>query len=320
MRITIKWFMSGNHDTFEDTDAIINPNTTMLEIKGFIQMRYMYPAKEIGLIYKHLLDNPVRLRDIGIVDQATADATVITAHLFRDEDTDLEPSNLGDEASQPIEEFTHEDFALAMAILGKDVPVMPERLKEMRESAPKERPAFLNKAPAAAPPTSTATAGAPRSSDLVARLQDIYRNFRYGPRAEGVEKELALQYPGVEEPYEYWDMRLPESAVQNITGNDIALEMFFFGEFKLLDSKKFPVLVQQFLGAKFGYRCLVPVPAREAGCMYPLVAVVIVMDAADAQTLSEKLFVDFGKEQTKHKAAGGSGGVQTGKGQGCAQQ
>jgi hypothetical protein len=342
MRIQVKWFLTGNYDAFEDDDAIIGPNTTILELKGLVQIRYGYPAKDVGFIYKGLLENDTRLRNIGIVDQASADAIELIVHVFRDEG--MEESNLPEDPSkEPIYEFSHEDFITAMKMLGKDVPVNPSRIGEMKANAPRSRPQFLNKKEAAVPPPSTsvpmsnlttaqapppppvsAPAAVPITKDIE-RVTSAYKNYLYGQRTEGADKRFAVTYAGVAEPYEYWDTRLPETlkGLPPAGYGEMYLEVYHFGPFEKVDATKFATLIVRMMEVTLGLQCKCPTKAREAGCMYPLIAVPILMAEGDAMTFSHAVWENFGKVQPTRasEAPNASTGVKSGNGGGgCAQQ
>ena len=340
MRIKVKWFLTGNIDYFEDRDDIIGPKTTVLELKGLVQIRYKFPAKQVGFIYKRLLEPHTTLGSLGIVDQAAADSMEITVHVFTEEDEEeeraLEGNNL---LKEPIYEFSHQDYITAMAMLGKDVPVTPERLNEMRIAAPRSRPAFLNQTREASVPTPKDAEKFPRDVSAVAapvgggnskdaeKVIFSYKNYLYGQRTEGSDKRFQIQYPSYTDPFEYWDTRLPEGLVPlpPPPPGKVTLEVFFFGPWEKLDARRFATLVEHMLGVQCGVNAVCSTQAREAGCMYPLVAVPMIMSAEDAISFSNSVFENFGQVQELKAPAPPSAqsGVKSnggGGGMGCAQQ
>eukprot|EP00759_Apiculatamorpha_spiralis_P037305 PhF_6_TR37199/c0_g1_i1/m.54816 len=325
MRVQIKWFLTGNVDVFEDRDDIIGPQTTILELKGLVQIRYGFPAKEVGFIYKHLLDNHETLRSIGIVDQASADKITLTVHVFRDED-EGEESNV-DPSKEPIAEFTHDDYILAMKMLGKEVPVDPNRLQAVKQNAPRARPQFLNdQQTVKATSTSAASSashhhGGAAPSPLVLKLHDIYNKFWYGQRVEGVEQKLALTVASHPEPFEYWDTRLPENpkGLPEPAATEVILEVFFFGPYDKVDPLDFGKRVVHKIQEVYGIQSSCVGKAREAGCMYPLIAVPIKMTDKDGWKFSELVFEKFGEPVVPGTKPPPGTGVKGGT-PGCAQQ
>ena len=309
MRISIKWLMTGHVTDVQDTDAILGPQSTIWELKGLITIAYGFPAKEIILVDKHVLENTIRLRDIGIVDQKSADEHILTAHVVRGEA--LESSNLEDDEGEPdngIMEFTHEDMIVAMRMLGKTVPIGEERLREIRLQAPRSAPQFLRQVPPPASANSdTEKVSFEESNPAVekksvqvgdrswSRLCSVFKNLDHGLRREGVDEQLSVRYPGVGEPYVYWDLRLPISmALQNeCNSGEICVEVFFFGEFEVIQPEKFHQLVASTLNTS-GVRVRPVGTPREAGCMYPLVAVPVCMSVADCWSFGDRVFEDFG--------------------------
>ncbi|EPY31541.1 hypothetical protein STCU_03404 [Strigomonas culicis] len=314
MKVVLKWFATGKVSDLEETSALLNPDTTIAEVKGLIQIRFGFLASEVLLIKEHLLENRVSLRSLGIVGLPTDPA--LTAHVVRM--SELEASNLDvDDTSHDddLQEFTHADFILAMKMLGKQVPVSDERIVQMRMNAPRQHPAFLDAmggkgraggpggAMNPAPPMGMPGLGGniqaynPRNTEVC----QIFLNVRYGPRKEGVDQMFAIPYPGVE-PFAFWDMRPPDvftSAQQPCSPGEVVMELFYFGEFSIIkDHQKFLALVKQSVETKVGVRVQTPLPMREAGCMYPLVACPVILSELDAMELGDVFFEDFGKMRT----------------------
>lgn len=339
MRVKVTWFLTGKETVIEDSDDILSPDSTIAELKGLIQIRFGFSSKELLLMRDHLLENSVTLRSIGINGAAT-DPT-LTAHVVRE--SELEASNLDQDDTthdDDLQEFSHADFMLAMKMLGKEVAVTDDRLVAMRLNAPRQRPAFLNarregeeaEAAAAGPPQPPA--GMPGFGGQSIAVYDpkktevyqIVSNVRYGPRKENVDAEYAINYPGVEEPFPFWDMRTPDVfshlEVQCSPG-EVCVELFYFGEFDAVkDPASFLTLVRQSLQSKAGVRLRTPLPLREAGCMYPLIACPIVLHEMDAMELGTLFFEDFGKSSAKRPVMGADDGAKVAGagGGGCAPQ
>jgi hypothetical protein len=310
MIVILKWFLTGKTSEFEDTDDIIGPQTTILEIKGLVQMRFGFPANQIILIHKRLLENHETLESIGIRDARTAKDIILTVHAVRDEGLEAQNAVEGEIEDDGIMEFSHDDFALAMKMLGKDVPVSSERLKQVREHVPKSRPRFLDNPKPAPLPAATG-----ESSEMKSATMEMFSNTVGLQRKDGVEDDFAIVYPGVSDSFQFWDLRLPESVdTKRIAqAGEIALELFFFGEFRHVEHKKFIALVQCMLEGQ-GIRPRFPLPPREAGCMYPLVGLPVVLSDSDAELLGSLVFAGFGTQSVsqspQRKAQPGS----------CAQQ
>ncbi|KPA79018.1 hypothetical protein ABB37_05557 [Leptomonas pyrrhocoris] len=315
MKVHIKWFLTGKDTVIEDSDEILSPSSTIAELKGLIQIRFGFSSKELLLMRDHLLENSVTLRSLGITGSPSD--PVLTAHVVRE--SELEASNLDQDDTSlddNLQEFSHADFILAMKMLGKEVAVTDDRLVAMRLNAPRQRPAFLNArkegegAEAAANGTPKPPTGMPGFGGNVAvydpkktEVYQILANVHYGPRKEGVDSDYAITYPGVEEPFPFWDMRTPDVfshlEVQCSPG-ELCVELFYFGEFAAVkDPESFLALVRQSLESKAGVRPRTPLPLREAGCMYPLIACPVVLHEMDAMELGDIFFEEFGKVSVK---------------------
>ncbi|GET88865.1 hypothetical protein, unknown function [Leishmania tarentolae] len=339
MRVTIKWSVTGRRSVIEDSDAILSPDTTLAELKGLIQMRFGFSANELLLMLDHVLENTATLRSLNIMGQPCD--PVLTAYAVRA--SALEISNLDqDDTSKDddLHEFSHADLILAKKMLGKDVPVPDDRLVAMRLNAPRQRPVFLN----AQREGEDDTAGPERfpqpppgmpgvvGCDILAydpKRTDVYQiisRVKYGPRKEGVDTEFAVEYPGIAEPFPFWDMRTPDPLARidgQCTPGEVCLELFYFGEFDAVkDQSEFLLVVRESLQSKAGVRLRTPLPLREAGCMYPLIAVPIVLHEMDAMELGGILFEDFGKVESFRPLKGNddSGKVAGRGGLGCASQ
>lgn len=351
MKIRVKWFLTGNISEFEEPDSILGPQTTMLEIKGLIQIRFGYLAKEVLLIYNRLLENHVRLRDIGINSSEDSKTKLLTCHVVRSDGSLEGDNNAGaEEDDDGLQEFSHEDMALALRMLGKEVPVPTERMQEIRSAPPRQRPAFLNTAqpsklsteanvsnqPApvsietvnAAPPPPAIAKNDPNYTMKGTRIHEIFGNMMYGMRSEEAEDSFSLTMPGVTAPYQYWDMRLPENTTYQELycqhKHEVCFELFFFGEWEPVATDagalRFNALVCQLLETKVGIKARTPVRPREAGCMYPLIAVAVVMTETEGMELGERVFEDFGKPNPAgmpHQPDGAGPAAPTG---GCGMQ
>lgn len=303
MKVSVKWFLTGKISTFEESDEILNPNSTIAEVKGLIQIRFGFNASEIVIIKDNLIENEETLGSQGIVGGASD--PVLTAHVIRE--SELEPSNV----ESSIDEFSHADFALAMKMLGKPVSVSSERLAVMRANAPRQRPAFLDQPSVVSPPQAV-SAPAPAKPTPPVNKSEAFRIFAdvlYGLRKEGVDEQLRLCYPGVD-PLPFWDLRVPETfrgLDRESAPGEICLEVFFFGEFGIIkDHQKLIALVHQTIESQVGVRFRTPFPIREAGCMYPLITVPIAINEVDAMVLGDFVFEDFGTSRENRATAKGS--------------
>lgn len=329
MRVKLRWFVTGNLSEIDEADDILNAQTTILELKGLIQGRFGFPPKELALISKHLLDNHTTLGEVGVTSSDSD--TVLTAHVIRSQAKLEKRNSIGGQSVEPeveepddddLQEFTHDDYILAMRMLGRDVPVTGDRLKQVRENAPRSRPTFVPSVSAAPRETEAALSGDynPRNTEV----HRIFRDMRHGMRKENVDKTFQIEYPGVEEPFSYWDMRLPEDGRHQgqCSLNEVCFELFFFGEFKhIKDHEKFCALVQRVLEVKGGVRARMPLPIREAGCMYPLVAVPVIMTEMEGSMLGGLLFEEFGTAAgLSYQSHGEDAGDVAGKPSACGQQ
>ncbi|KAH9597080.1 hypothetical protein LSM04_002006 [Trypanosoma melophagium] len=314
MKIKLKWFVTGMQSVIDETDELLNPKTTILEVKGLIQIRFGFIPSEVILIYKHLLENYTTLQEVGCMGRD--DDPIITAHVLRQSEEEAKLG--GDDA---LQEFSHEEFILAMQMLGKSLSVSSERMKEVREFPPRMRPAFLNLSPASTVPPKTDNSSMPppppgmpgalflqKYDPSLTKVYQIFYQVRHGVRREGCDKKFSIHYPGILESFPYWDARLPD-LIHNQSipcgVGEICLELFYFGRFSAIDApEKFLELVRQSLLEMCGIYVKTPLPMREAGCIYPLVACPIVLSELDAMELGDALFDDFGKDtptRTEHQ-------------------
>ncbi|KEG14348.1 hypothetical protein DQ04_00511110 [Trypanosoma grayi] len=309
MKIQIKWLLTGKTSTIEELDELLNPRTTILEVKGLIQLRFGFLPREVVLTNRHLLENYMTLEEAGCVGKE--DDPVLGAHVVRrlEEDEEGDCNSVGNDG---LEEFSHEDFIVGMRMLGKDVPVSVVRLQEVRERPPRARPTFLDASPLPSsaaggagdippPPPGMPGAGAVQRYDpSITEVYRIFKDVRHGVRRDGCDVDFAIHYPGIQEAFPYWDARLPDSyrypAIPCGVG-EVCLVLFYLGEFSVIeDTEKFCALLRQSLVEKCGINVSTPLPMHEAGCIYPLMGCPIVLTETDAMTLGEALFEDFGKK------------------------
>jgi hypothetical protein len=313
MRVNIKWFLTGKVSHIEERDDLLGPSTTVLEVKGLIQLKYSYPAKHmLVIVHKSLRENEETLASFGIVDQESADdeKNLLTVHVLsgaelEGEDDEDDDDDDGGEGSS-INEFSHDDFIKACKMLGRDLPVSAGRSEQVRAAPPRARPTFVDAKPVplgqAVIPTPAGTKASPsapattQEEDLAGapetRVKRIFTDVVYGLRKEGVEKSFALAYPGIAEPLDFWDMRLAQDRV-SVAAGEIAVDLFYYGEIDKIDPAKLHQLVSAH-AQQLGFRVRPVGKVREAGCMYPLIAAPFVMSALEADQLGNTVFERWG--------------------------
>lgn len=95
MKIFIEWIATGATANFEEDDSIIGPQTTFLEVKGFIRMRYGFRPQQLLLVCNQTLaEDDESLKKYGIVDSATAQAMPIGCHVFSLEEAAQEEQDM----------------------------------------------------------------------------------------------------------------------------------------------------------------------------------------------------------------------------------
>ncbi|EPY36207.1 hypothetical protein AGDE_07029 [Angomonas deanei] len=297
-----------------------------------MQIRFGFQANEILLIKDHLLENTRTLHSVGIVGAPTD--PVLTAHVIRA--SELEASNWDpDDTSKDddLQEFSHADFILAMKMLGKEVPVSDDRILQMRLNAPRQRPAFLDARQGVVDGQQTTLAPPPNMPGFSGKISaydprktevyQIFSNVQYGQRKEGVDVKFAIPYPGVE-PFPFWDMRTPDvlhNRDYKVGAGQVCMELFFFGEFNVVkNQQQFLQLVTQVLVQRAGVQPQTPLPIREAGCMYPLIAVPVVLSELDAMELGDIFFENFGEVQSRVPIRGANDANIAGPSAGCSPQ
>jgi hypothetical protein len=316
MRINLKWFLTGKITPLEERDDLLGPGTTVLEVKGLIQLKYTYPAKNMLLILnKELLENDRTLESCGIHNAEDADAAnnVLTVHVLAGaelEGNDDEEDAVNPATGSTIHEYTHDDFIRASKMLGRELPVSAARTAAVRAAPPRARPAFVDAvskptarpdAPASAATTEAAPEAAPAPHTGKASIQNIFKNVWYGLRREGVEKVYGFNYPGVEEFVDFWDMRLSHEG-HAVPQGSMCVELFYFGEFDKVDPKKFHAMVVEKMQQQ-GFRLSAVGDIREAGCMYPLIAVPVICSEAEAYQLGDAVFERFGRPASERADA-----------------
>eukprot|EP01062_Namystynia_karyoxenos_P059219 TRINITY_DN50663_c0_g1_i1.p1 TRINITY_DN50663_c0_g1~~TRINITY_DN50663_c0_g1_i1.p1 ORF type:complete len:333 (+),score=113.18 TRINITY_DN50663_c0_g1_i1:83-1081(+) len=316
----------------EESDDVLGPDTTWLDVKGLIKMWTGEPmSKQVLFVNGDEVSDHQTLEDTGLTCQEACDKAKVVLTLV-------------EEGGSPVE-FSHEDFLKAQRLAGKGVPVTAEQQREEEvrrerryaqvkaKAAPRARPAALD---------ARQKAAAPKQGE--GSVKTILEKCWHGMRREGVDKKFQVSQKGITqdkdhegnptEPFEYWDLRLmedPEMRDRHGPG-EVVCELFYFGFHmpgsKSSTGKPYPYITdpeefKERIAKAFAKHGL-PVPdmegkLRDAGCLYPLVAVPARMSEADAMTLGHALFEDFGKKpRGDSNQQGGSG--QKGGGGGCAQQ
>lgn len=321
MKITLKWFSTGKITPLTEDDEILNGDTTIAEVKALIQIRFGFPAKEVLLLRDGLLENHVTLRSVGLTEHS--EDVCLTAHVIHASelesgekmccnDTAHSGDNDNDDDDGRLHEFSHADFLLAMRMIGKEVAVPNDRLVRMRMNAPRQRPALLGLSQRTSvsrepllSPSRPLRAGAqagggydPRSSELY----QILANMRHGKRRKDAEHVFSVHYPGVADPFNLWDLRPCElntlsEKEQTLHPGELCVELFYFGEFSAItDKDKFSAIARHVLEAQAGVRVVRSFALREAGCIYPLVGLGLVLHEMDVRELGERVFEDFGED------------------------
>eukprot|EP01063_Lacrimia_lanifica_P006079 TRINITY_DN13654_c0_g1_i1.p1 TRINITY_DN13654_c0_g1~~TRINITY_DN13654_c0_g1_i1.p1 ORF type:complete len:454 (+),score=174.72 TRINITY_DN13654_c0_g1_i1:56-1417(+) len=156
-------------------------------------------------------------------------------------------------------------------------------------------------------------------------LLRVFEKMDFGKRREGAEKDLAAMGDPSLEDLEFWDLRSCTEDDLEAGLDQVALEMFYFGEIKEAgEPNTFKVNVMDRL-AKAGVTGIVaPCALKEAGCMYPLIGIPFTIPWEEAVKFGNLVFEEFGlKQDSKAEAHGdkakeGTGG--DGKEEGCGQQ
>eukprot|EP01064_Diplonema_japonicum_P025646 TRINITY_DN3705_c0_g1_i1.p1 TRINITY_DN3705_c0_g1~~TRINITY_DN3705_c0_g1_i1.p1 ORF type:complete len:417 (+),score=123.83 TRINITY_DN3705_c0_g1_i1:715-1965(+) len=154
-------------------------------------------------------------------------------------------------------------------------------------------------------------------------VMEVFEKLHHGKRRDDVDKQLAcLGNPELED-MEFWDLRNSSEELKPSMGQ-VALEVFYFGEMEEAGvPNTFKVNLIEKLASVGVNGAIAPADLKEAGCMYPLIGVPILLPWEDAVRFGNIVFENFGipREETdgngdhssKEPAGGGGGG-------GCAQQ
>eukprot|EP01064_Diplonema_japonicum_P027862 TRINITY_DN4143_c0_g2_i1.p1 TRINITY_DN4143_c0_g2~~TRINITY_DN4143_c0_g2_i1.p1 ORF type:complete len:313 (+),score=78.60 TRINITY_DN4143_c0_g2_i1:55-993(+) len=312
MRITIKYPEAGTEGTIEEHDELLGKNSTVLDLKGLIKLWTGESImKQVLLMDDNVCEDRDTLQSLGISTQEDAEQKPFSLILEEEE-----------EAAMAEGEYTHEAFIRANTALGKGVAVTPDteheeqKRREITQRAiektrkekehPRVRPMKLN--------THSPEMSTEDKSDVYA----IYLDSKYGMRVKGMDQKLMITVGA--EDYEYWDLRLPETLSVRTECNratEVVLDVFYFGEIKKVVSQEaFRQKVKdklEGLGIKTSF---LSYPLRDAGCMYPLIAMPFVVSHSDAEKLGHSVFEHFGRPMTPpsqrplNSGAGGGCGSQ----------
>eukprot|EP01063_Lacrimia_lanifica_P025278 TRINITY_DN33055_c0_g1_i1.p2 TRINITY_DN33055_c0_g1~~TRINITY_DN33055_c0_g1_i1.p2 ORF type:complete len:328 (+),score=102.63 TRINITY_DN33055_c0_g1_i1:57-1040(+) len=327
MRVTLYWCDNDTTGTLEEDDAILNAESTIRDIKGLIKLASGESMRrQIILMEGEVCGNETTLSEWGVDSQEAADARPFTLVIEDGEEDHDDPFAMTGEMS-------HEQYIRAQRAMGMRASVTQETEHQemLRREAiaqrvkPRARPSALLASmpdPDPAPPT-------PANPHLVTTdTSQVYQTFikgKYGMRVEGVEEKLKVRTgPGKDDEYEYWDLRLVEDT--SLRGRcdrscEIVLEIFYFGEIKKCGShERFKDLILKAL-ARYGFEpeFLRTADLRDAGCMYPLIAVPIVMSHREADRLGHMVFEHFGRPM-QPPAPSANAGAASNKGGGCGTQ
>lgn len=98
MKIRITWLATSAVLDLQESDSILGPQTTFLEIKGFIKMRYGFKPQQLLLVCDQVLcEDDETLKQYGIVSTETAEKKVIGCHVFSMEEAEKEQKELEQE-------------------------------------------------------------------------------------------------------------------------------------------------------------------------------------------------------------------------------
>ncbi|KAJ9458704.1 hypothetical protein DIPPA_16871 [Diplonema papillatum] len=319
MRLTINWPEAEKTGELNERDDVLNPESTMLDVKGLI---HMWTGQSVGsqviCVGDRVAEEFDTLAALGITSQAAADAAPLVLML----NTSGPPAGGGAaEAEGRGGEFTHEEFVKVKRALGHLPPVTQETRheEEKRREALARRFKEGAKPPRARPQMLQGEQTKEETNADKSKVYELFEKGLYGIRAENVNETLSVCLG--KETYEYWDLRLPETLPLRSAcdrTDEIVLEIFYFGEMKEVPSQDaFKDKVRAALSGKAGVRAtMLQHPLRDAGCMYPLIAMPIVVSHADAERLGQTVFEHFGRAMSpRNEGAGNSG-----KGGGCGQQ
>ena len=302
MKINFIWTDTDEEGFLDECDDILGPDTTILDMKGLIKMWTEESIPHQILVFRGAVcENGTTLRDLGIVTQADADEYRFSLILESEED------------SNNTTEFSHEDFIRARKAQGYTVPVTKKTVHEeevRREALAQKHKARHRPAKLQEPQTTEKPDGCEDTSEVY----QIYQDCKYGVRREGVEERLAIQTgPTKESAYDFWDLRLPENMPvrkQCDRASEMVIEIFYFGDLdKVTEPDYFKSCVAKALYSRLdvNIECM-DLPLRDAGCMYPLIALHCKISHEDATALGNSVFEHFGTPLKPRHGAGKTGG------------
>eukprot|EP00756_Hemistasia_phaeocysticola_P003720 Hpha_TRINITY_DN12414_c0_g1::TRINITY_DN12414_c0_g1_i1::g.42746::m.42746 len=332
MRMDIQFADTMQSGSLDESDDVLCPDSTWLDVKGLIKMWTSEPmSKQVLFVNGDEVDDHATLEQTGLGSQEALDKAKVVLGL-KDTEEEKTPT-----------EFSHEDFLKAARLAGVDAPVTKEQQRE--EEVRRERKFAQQKAKRDAPRSRPAALDGMRKKQHYAEgtVNNIFEKCWHGMRKEGTDANLAVDPAGVTQkvdhegnpvdPFEYWDLRLVEDLQlrNRCEPGEIVLEIFYFGFHmpgkKASNGKPYPYITDE---EEFKNRICkalsrnglpVPVmdyPLRDAGCLYPLVACPARMTEHEAMILGKAVFDEFGVPPAEQKASQGKKGG--GGGGGCAQQ
>ena len=148
-------------------------------------------------------------------------------------------------------------------------------------------------------------------------ITQTFEKMHHGKRREDVDKRLSVTGKPDLEDLEFWDLRACSEDLK--TGdNQVPLEVFYFGEMEDAgDLNTFKVNMIEKLSRRGIAGIVAPITPKEAGCMYPLIGIPIIIPWKQALRFGNLVFEDFGIEQIEKKEHGADDSEKKG---GCAQQ
>lgn len=340
MRLRIVYEATGEEDALDEDDVVLGADTPWLDVKGLIKMwtGVSMARQALSLDGAELPDGET-LGETGLVSQAKCDEVRIVLHTT-------------DDADDAGGEFTHADFIKLQGLRGRGVAVTEDSLRgeEVRRErrANQLQQSRVRPAQHALPKGAKDGGGSGAGAGGGGKKGEVWKFFEkcwHGMRREGTDAKYRIDHTGITqekdhdgkptEPFDYWDLRIaecPKLRARHDPG-EIVLELFYFGFHMpgkksrsrggtaypwIHDEEEFKRRIASSLKAN---GMVVPdmslAPLRDAGCMYPLVAVAARVTEAEANELGHELFEDFGKEPKKAEAQPQDKG---GKGGGCGQQ
>eukprot|EP01061_Rhynchopus_euleeides_P000652 TRINITY_DN10465_c0_g1_i1.p1 TRINITY_DN10465_c0_g1~~TRINITY_DN10465_c0_g1_i1.p1 ORF type:complete len:321 (+),score=126.06 TRINITY_DN10465_c0_g1_i1:34-963(+) len=307
MRVRIVWTDTDEDGYLDECDQVLGPDTSILDLKGLIKMWTDESVSDQVLVFDGKpCENASTFRELGLLTQADADSKHFSLMLEEDADT-----------ADPNGEFTHEEFIRAKKAIGQHVPVTKETLhqEEVR------REAFAQKHFSRARPSKLQAPQKPdETEDDTSEVFDIFQKCKYGMRAEDMDSTLAIQVgSGEEGKFDFWDLRLPEDLEMRKRcerSKEMVMEIFYFGDIDTVkDEAQFKECVTRKVQEQLGLS-IDPMAEklRDAGCMYPLIALHIIVSHSAARKLGMAIFEHFGTPPPERSKAAGKTGQQGGCG------